>query len=82
LGGLSLDNSSTFSSNMCDNRDEDEPQLENEKEEKKIEGANPSRSIDEASEKDYQEVVDYMLNAIDEFGKLPDAIEEDIKKQT
>lgn len=81
LDGLMLDNNSTFS-NLCDNREESELELKNEKSDEKKGTVEPSRGIDEFSEKDYQELVDYMLNAVDEFGKLPDNIEKEIEKQT
>ena len=80
LGGLSLNGNSTFS-NLCDNRESSESELENDKKEKNVKTYEPARTIDEMSEKDYQELVDYMLDAVDKVGELSDEKSKEIDKE-
>lgn len=79
LGAYSLtSDGSELYTNLCDNREEIEKQTEDAQEE--VTKNEESLDFDDLSEKQYQEIVDYMLNAVDQYSSLPSDKENEINE--
>ena len=83
-------NSPNLQPNLCGDGSEEEPEAESEEDWTNPSGTSSSdtndpdiavREIDEFSAKDYQDLVDYMTDAVDEYCTLPEDREEAIEQE-
>lgn len=72
---------SEFYTNLCDNREWTESEIE-EDSDKNYEFWGKSLDVDDISEEEYQEIVDYMLDAVDDYTSLPSEIDDEIEEES
>lgn len=80
LNSLSLVNEgSDFYSSLCKNEDDVESEPEAPVENKWLNNGD-NRDFSELSDEEYQEIIDYMLDAVDDYSKLPEDKEKEIQE--
>lgn len=79
LSSLKLgDNNSNFYTSLCNDEEDEESEPEEVIKEKWMD--EDIDVFENLSEEEYQEIVDYLLDAIDDYSKLPEDVEEEIKE--
>lgn len=79
LGAYSLaSDGSKFYTNLCDNREEQEVQVEEEEPGNVVNSDDDSLDFDNFSDEQYQTLVDYMQNAVDSYTSLPPEKQDEI----
>ena len=80
LNSLRIENEGTdFYHSLCKDQEKTESNQEVEKEDKKV--TNNVHTFSELSDQEYQEIIDYMVDAVDTYSELPVEKEEEIQQK-